>query len=191
MKYQFNMPKIPLLFVLFTLGLTGCSQSSNEDKPKQSTSEQSNQPKENAAVNTQNENLESGNMFYIVRDVADIQANTGRYFQQVKQSQTDLAQALQSKDQPAIKNTVEGLNQQLTQMNRNLQSLNLKSKEVDQIRQQIISANQQVLSSPLLTGKTELNQANLDKLQQQLGSIQKDILDLAALVVPKEKSSNS
>lgn len=191
MKYQVNHCKVPFLFLLFSFVLVGCNPPSNQDKSKQSSAESSNSSSQNATVDAKSENLERGNMFYIVRDVADIQANTGRYFQQVQQSQNELQQAFQGQDKSAIKNTVDGLNQQLIQMNSSLQSLNLKSKEVDQIRQQIISANQQVLSSPLLTGKTELNQANLDKLQQQLSSIQSDILELAALVVPKEKASNS
>lgn len=191
MKYQVNYRKVPFLFLLCTLGLVGCNQSSNQDKSNQSSTESSDASSQNTTADAKNNNLESGNMFYIVRDVADVQANTGRYFQQVQQSQNELQQALQSKSQPAIKNTVDALNQQLTQMNSSLQSLNLKSKEVDRIRQQMISANQQVLDSALLTGKTDLNQINLDQLQKQLNSIQSDLLELAALVVPKEKPSNS
>jgi leucyl aminopeptidase len=135
--------------------------------------------------------LKSGNMFYMVRDVADLQLKAGSYVEQLKQTQTELQTAVEAKDTQQLQSTVSQLQQQLTSFNQVLGDLNLKSQEIDQIRSNIMTANQQVLASPLLNGQVDFNQVDLKKIESQMVNVQAEMVKLAAMMIPQSSSGKS
>ncbi|WP_220385353.1 hypothetical protein, partial [Klebsiella pneumoniae] len=59
---------------------------------------------------TQNKTeLKNGNVFYIVRDAANLQLKAGDYIEKLKDTQLDVEQAIQDKDQHELKTTVTTL----------------------------------------------------------------------------------
>ena len=181
------IPKAVLPFAILSTGilLSGCEQASepqsDDIQTKQSTDVTLNQPTETTAT----ADLKSGNMFYMVRDVADMQLKAGDYVAQLKQTQNELQTAINDKDQQQLQATAKTLQQQLTGFNQALTSLNLKSQEIDSIRQNILHANQQVLATPFLNGNIDLNQVDFKKIEQQMGSIQTEMIKLAGLMIPQ------
>lgn len=179
--------KAVLPFAIFSTGilLSGCEQASepqsNDIQTTQSADFALNQPTETTATT----DLKSGNMFYMVRDVADMQLKAGDYVAQLKQTQNELQTAINDKDQQQLQATAKTLQQQLTGFNQALTSLNLKSQEIDSIRQNILHANQQVLATPLLNGNIDLNQLDFKKIEQQMGSIQTEMIKLAGMMIPQ------
>ncbi|TCB46443.1 hypothetical protein E0H83_06170 [Acinetobacter terrestris] len=179
-------------FVMFSAGilLIGCEQAnspdSTEDRTSQS-SEVSEQVSESAkdSAEISKPELKSGNIFYIVRDVADMQLKAGDYVEQLKQTQTDLETAINDKDQQQLQSTAKTLKQQLTGFNQALTGLNLKSQEIDSIRQNIMQANQQALATPLLNGDVDLSQVDFKKIEKQMGSIQMEMIKLAGMMIPQ------
>ncbi|OTG97556.1 hypothetical protein B9T24_05450 [Acinetobacter sp. ANC 4654] len=176
-----------LPFVMLSAGilLSGCEQASepqsDDIRTTQSTDTAMNQPTETTAT----ADLKSGNMFYMVRDVADMQLKAGDYVAQLKQTQNELQTAINDKDQQQLQATAKTLQQQLTGFNQALTSLNLKSQEIDSIRQNILHANQQVLATPFLNGNIDLNQLDFKKIEQQMGSIQTEMIKLASMMIPQ------
>lgn len=179
--------KAVLPFAIFSTGilLSGCEQASepqsDDIQTKQSADVALNQPTETTAT----ADLKSGNMFYMVRDVADMQLKAGDYVAQLKQTQNELQTAINDKDQQQLQATAKTLQQQLTGFNQALTSLNLKSQEIDSIRQNILHANQQVLATPFLNGNIDLNQLDFKKIEQQMGSIQTEMIKLAGMMIPQ------
>ena len=179
-------------FVMFSAGilLIGCEQANSPDSTEDQTSqssEVSEQVPESAtdSAETSKAELKSGNMFYIVRDVADMQLKAGDYVEQLKQTQTDLETAINDKDQQQLQSTAKTLKQQLTGFNQALTGLNLKSQEIDSIRQNIMQANQQVLATPFLNGEVDLSQVDFKKIEKQMGSIQMEMIKLAGMMIPQ------
>ena len=178
--------KAVLPFAIFSTGilLGGCEQASEPQSDDIQTTQSAdvalNQPTETTAT----ADLKSGNMFYMVRDVADMQLKAGDYVAQLKQTQNELQTAINDKDQQQLQATAKTLQQQLTGFNQALTSLNLKSQEIDSIRQNILHANQQVLATPLLNGNIDLNQLDFKKIEQQMGSIQTEMIKLAGMMIP-------
>ena len=179
-------------FVMFSAGilLIGCEQANSPDSTEDQTSqssEVSEQVPESAtdSAETSKAELKSGNMFYIVRDVADMQLKAGDYVEQLKQTQTDLETAINDKDQQQLPSTAKTLKQQLTGFNQALTGLNLKSQEIDSIRQNIMQANQQALATPLLNGDVDLSQVDFKKIEKQMGSIQMEMIKLAGMMIPQ------
>ena len=178
--------KAVLPFVILSTGilLSGCEQASepqsNDIQTTQSADVALNQPTETTAT----ADLKSGNMFYMVRDIADMQLKAGDYVAQLKQTQNELQTAINDKDQQQLQATAKTLQQQLTGFNQALTSLNLKSQEIDSIRQNILHANQQVLATPFLNGNIDLNQVDFKKIEQQMGSIQTEMIKLAGMMIP-------
>ena len=129
--------------------------------------------------------LSSGNLFNIVRDVAQLQLKTDDYTALLKSSQNQLEQALQEKNTQQLQNTTADLKQNLHALHDTLQALHLKSHEVDQIRQRLLNANQQLLKMPLLHGQLDISQLDIEKIEQQFNRIQMDMLKLATLVLGK------
>lgn len=176
-----------LPFVMLSTGtlLSGCEQASEPQSDDIQTTQSAdiapNQPTETTAT----ADLKSGNMFYMVRDVADMQLKAGDYVTQLKQTQNELQTAINDKDQQQLQATAKTLQQQLTGFNQALTSLNLKSQEIDSIRQNILHANQQVLATPLLNGNIDLNQLDFKKIEQQMGSIQTEMIKLAGMMIPQ------
>ena len=181
------IPKAVLPFAILSTGilLSGCEQASepqsDDIQTTQSAAVALNQPTET----TDTADLKSGNMFYMVRDIADMQLKAGDYVAQLKQTQNELQTAINDKDQQQLQATAKTLQQQLTGFNQALTSLNLKSQEIDSIRQNILHANQQVLATPLLNGNIDLNQLDFKKIEQQMGSIQTEMIKLAGMMIPQ------
>lgn len=179
--------KAVLPFAILSTGilLSGCEQASEPQSDDIQTTQSAdvalNQPTETTAT----ADLKSGNMFYMVRDVADMQLKAGDYVAQLKQTQNELQTAINDKDQQQLQATAKTLQQQLTGFNQALTSLNLKSQEIDSIRQNILHANQQVLATPFLNGNIDLNQLDFKKIEQQMGSIQTEMIKLAGLMIPQ------
>jgi len=179
--------KAVLPFAIFSTGilLSGCEQASEPQSDDIQTTQSAdvalNQPTETTAT----ADLKSGNMFYMVRDVADMQLKAGDYVAQLKQTQNELQTAINDKDQQQLQATAKTLQQQLTGFNQALTSLNLKSQEIDSIRQNILHTNQQVLATPFLNGNIDLNQLDFKKIEQQMGSIQTEMIKLAGMMIPQ------
>ncbi|MGX5699065.1 hypothetical protein ACWKWF_05600 [Acinetobacter kookii] len=183
-------------FVMFSAGvlLIGCEQANkldateNETSPSSEVSEQVST--QSATEPSATAELKSGNMFYIVRDVADMQLKTGNYIEQLKQTQTDLEAAVSNHDQQQLQSTAESLKTQLKGFDQALSSLNLKSQEIDSIRQNLMQANQQVLATPFLNGELDLTQVDLKKIEQQIGTIQMEMIKLAGMMIPEGQNDS-
>lgn len=184
-------------FVIFTSGmlLLGCDQV--QDHAKEQESAQTNDQVSEQADDSQQEitdtqnktELKSGNVFYIVRDAANLQLKAGDYIEKLKDTQLDVEQAIQDKDQHELKTTVTTLKAQLEGLNQALLGLDIRSQEVENIRQSLLQANQQALSMPLLNGKLE--QINFDQIEKQLNTIQMDMVKLAAMIMAGDEKSDS
>lgn len=187
-----------LPFVIFTSGLLllGCEPSPEQSSSQNSTAEvsvdQGRSNNENLAENEQTQSsLKSGNMFYIARDVADVQLKTGDYVEKVTQAQADLQNAIESKDQSALQETVKNLSQQLQAFNTALISLDLKTQEIDNIRQHVLKTNKELLNSALLNGNIDVSKINIKQFEQQVGTIQTEMLKLAGMLIPTGQSDSS
>ena len=187
-----------LPFVIFTSGLLllGCEPSPEQSSSQNSTAEvsvdQGRSNNENLAENEQTQSsLKSGNMFYIARDVADVQLKTGDYVEKVTQAQADLQNAIESKDQSALQETVKNLSQQLQAFNTALISLDLKTQEIDNIRQHVLKTNKELLNSALLNGNIDVSKINIKQFEQQVGTIQNEMLKLAGMLIPTGQSDSS
>ena len=142
------LQNLVLPFALFSSGilLIGCEQATepNQQDIQTESSEQ------HQSANTQSPEkaeLKSGNMLYIVRDVADMQLKAGEYVTQLQETQNDLQTAIEQHDQQQLQHAATALQQQLTGFNNALNGLNLKTQEINDIREKLLSANQQVLAS--------------------------------------------
>lgn len=186
------LQNLVLPFALFSSGilLIGCEQATepNQQDIRTETSEQ------NQSASTQNPDkaeLKSGNMLYIVRDVADMQLKAGEYVTQLQETQSDLQAAIEQHDQQQLQEAATALQQQLTGFNNALNGLNLKTQEINDIREKLLSANQQVLASPFLNGQVDFSQVDFKKMQQQMGTIQSEMLKLAAMLIPQQAENDS
>lgn len=181
-----------LPFALFSSGilLIGCEQATepNQQDIQTESSEQ------HQSANTQSPEkaeLKSGNMLYIVRDVADMQLKAGEYVTQLQETQSDLQAAIEQHDQQQLQEAATALQQQLTGFNNALNGLNLKTQEINDIREKLLSANQQVLASPFLNGQVDFSQVDFKKMQQQMGTIQSEMLKLASMMIPQQAENDS
>ncbi|WP_445114617.1 hypothetical protein [Acinetobacter sp. WZC-1] len=152
--------------------------ASETEKPAQTTADR---PPEHQAE------LKRGNMFSIARDVASIQLKAGDFPDKLQQVQTDLQQAVTTQNQQQLQQSARELNQQLHALNSTLNSLNLKSQEIDTIRQHMLQASQQVLNSPFLNGDVDLSKIDFKKIEQQMGTIQMEMINLTAMLLPTDK----
>lgn len=179
--------KAVLPFAILSTGilLSGCEQASEPQSDDIQTTQSADVALNQPTETTDTADLKSGNMFYMVRDVADMQLKAGDYVAQLKQTQNELQTAINDKDQQQLQATAKTLQQQLTGFNQALTSLNLKSQEIDSIRQNILHANQQVLATPFLNGNIDLNQLDFKKIEQQMGSIQTEMIKLAGMMIPQ------
>ncbi|WP_180157927.1 hypothetical protein [Acinetobacter sp. YH12045] len=140
---------------------------------------------------TDQSQLKSGNMFYIVRDVADMQLKAGTYVEQLKQTQVDLEAAVSNQDHLQLQKAATQLQQQLKGFNQALNDLNLKSTEINDIRSNLQAANQQVLASPFLNGQVDLSKVDFQKIQNQMGNIQAEMLKLAGMLIQDQAAKSS
>jgi len=180
-----------LPFAIFASGLIllGCDQanqstSSNEQAETAQSVEQSNGQSENDSENqTETTPLKQGSMFYIIRDVADLQLSTSEYTEKLKQTQSDLQQAVNIQNHEQLQQAATQLEQQLKDFDTALNSIQLKTQEISDIRQKILDANQQVLNSPFLNGQVDISKIDFQKIEQQMGNIQGEMLKLATMLI--------
>lgn len=184
-----------LPFVIFISGmlLLGCNQAAEQSRQQddaqaietaqmsENTSDSNNNNQSTAKTTV---DLKQGNMFYIARDVANVQLKTGDYVEKLQQSQSNLQQAIQSQNQAELQQSVKTLTRELQGFNTALISLDLKSQEIDSIRQQVLQANKQVLNSALLNGDLDISKVDFKKIEQQMNTIQLDMLKLAGMMIP-------
>ncbi|ENW94466.1 hypothetical protein [Acinetobacter dispersus] len=177
------------------LTLTGCDQAPQENEQTEQTTafEQADTASENeesaTTVTQDTQPLSRGNMLNIARDIAKLQIETDDYVTLLKQSQSNLEQAIQDKNVQSLQQTTGALSQELNDLHDALLALNLKSTEVDQIRQSLLSANQQLLNMPLLHGQTDLSKIDFAKIEKQFNTIQMDMVKLATLVLGNKAES--
>ena len=183
-----------LPFALFSSGilLMGCEQAVEAPAEQADTTTSDLEPASQQQSSAAQTELKSGNMFYMVRDVADLQLKAGSYVEQLKQTQTELQTAVEAKDTQQLQSTATQLQQQLSSFNQVLGNLNLKSQEIDQIRDNIMNANQQVLASPLLNGEMDFSQIDLKKIESQMVNVQAEMVKQAGLLIqnPEQKSNS-
>ena len=186
-----------LPFIIFTSGvlLLGCNQAAEhprqQDDSQVGSAQSHDDQQDSTAIQSENNqsahkntaDLKQGNVFYIARDVADVQLKTGDYVEKLQQTQTDLQQAIESKDHEQLQHTVKSLTRELQGFNTALISLDLKTQEIDNIRQQVLNANKQVLNSSLLNGDLDISKVDFKKIEQQMNSIQTDMVKLAGMVL--------
>ena len=180
--------KTLLQFALLSsaLLLSACDQMNTPQT--QTTNQDDSNASSNSNTNPTNAPLSSGNMFYIVRDVADLQLKAGQYVEQLNQTKSELQTAVDAQDPQQLQIAATQLQQQLQGFNQTLSSLDLKTQEIDTIRQNLLAANQQVLASPFLNGQVDLSKVDFKKLEQQMGSIQAEMLKLAGMILQGESN---
>ncbi|ENU31853.1 hypothetical protein F991_00167 [Acinetobacter sp. CIP-A165] len=175
--------------VVTAFAFVGCDQvpQENHQVAEPNTEFDSNISTDDANTTTPQDiqKLSSGNLFNMVRDVAQLQLKTDDYTALLKSSQNQLEQAIQEKNTQQLQNATTDLKQNLHALHDTLQALQLKSHEVDQIRQSLLNANQQLLKMPLLHGQLDISQLDLEKIEQQFNRIQMDMLKLATLILGK------
>lgn len=185
-----------LPFSIFATGLVllGCDQSGQEPSGSETTSELAQTADEIQPMSEQQDathsDLKQGNLFYIVRDVTDLQLSTNDYTQQLKQTQSDIQKAVDQQDHAQLQQAATQLQQQLKAFDLALNKVQLKSQEITDIRQNILTANQQVLNSPFLNGQVDLSQVDFKKIEQQMGNIQGEMLKLAAMLIQQPQDQN-
>ena len=186
------LQNLVLPFALFSSGilLIGCEQATEPNQQDIQT-ESSEQNQSASTQNLDKAELKSGNMLYIVRDVADMQLKAGEYVTQLQETQSDLQAAIEQHDQQQLQEAATALQQQLTGFNNALNGLNLKTQEINDIREKLLSANQHVLTSPFLNGQVDFSQVDFKKMQQQMGTIQSEMLKLAAMMIPQQAENDS
>jgi len=191
-----------LPFVIFISGmlLLGCNQAAEQSRQQddaqaietaQMSENTSDSNNNNQSTAKSTENLKQGNMFYIARDVANVQLKTGDYVEKLQQSQSNLQQAIQSQNQAELQQSVKTLTRELQGFNTALISLDLKSQEIDGIRQQVLQANKQVLNSALLNGDLDISKVDFKKIEQQMNTIQLDMLKLAGMIIPRSNTEQA
>ncbi len=185
-----------LPFTIFATGLIllGCDQAGRDQPTSEATTDSANIADEIQPMSEQQDatpsDLKQGNLFYIVRDVTDLQLSTNDYTQQLKQTQSDLQKAVDQQDHAQLQQAATQLQQQLQAFDSALNKVQLKSQEISDIRQNILDANQQVLNSPFLNGQVDLSQVDFKKIEQQMGNIQGEMLKLAAMLIQQPKDQN-
>ena len=190
MKNVSSKALLPFALLSSAFLLSACDQMNTAQTPTtdQDDSNATANSNTNTNTNTTIAPLSSGNMFYIVRDVADLQLKAGQYIEQLNQTKSELQTALDAQDPQQLQILATQLQQQLQGFNQTLSSLDLKTQEIDTIRQNLLTANQQVLASPFLNGQVDLSKVDFKKLEQQMGNIQTEMLKLAAMILQGESN---
>lgn len=186
MKNVSSKALLPFALLSSAFLLSACDQMNTAQTP--TTDQDDSNATSNRTANTTSAPLSSGNMFYIVRDVADLQLKAGQYIEQLNQTKSELQTALDAQDPQQLQILATQLQQQLQGFNQTLSSLDLKTQEIDTIRQNLLTANQQVLASPFLNGQVDLSKVDFKKLEQQMGNIQTEMLKLAAMILQGESN---
>ena len=181
-----------LSFGLFAAGLSlvGCDQVQVQQSAENTPSINH---ETTADVSTQNavESFSQGNVFYIMRDVADFQLTANQHIDQLQQSHAKIQTALDSQNITELANAAEQLEHQLSSFNQALSGLKLKSQEIQTIKSNVMQTNAQLLETPLLNGEYDLSQVNLKQIEKQMGSIQNEMLKLAAMLLQERNPTDN
>jgi len=192
MKNVSSKALLPFALLSSAFLLSACDQMNTAQTPTTDQDDSNATANSNTNTNTNTNTtiapLSSGNMFYIVRDVADLQLKAGQYIEQLNQTKSELQTALDAQDPQQLQILATQLQQQLQGFNQTLSSLDLKTQEIDTIRQNLLTANQQVLASPFLNGQVDLSKVDFKKLEQQMGNIQTEMLKLAGMILQGESN---
>ncbi|WP_353144505.1 hypothetical protein [Acinetobacter pragensis] len=189
-----------LPFSIFATGmvLLGCDQAAQQENVRTEQSQAEADQNEDIQADANSEKtpardieLKSGNMFYVIRDVADLQLKAGDYVEQLQQTKTELQHAVDLQDHEKLQQTASQLQKQLTGFNQALTAVNLKTREISDIRSNILSANEQVLASPFLNGQVDLSKVDLKKIEQQMVSIQSEMVKLAGMLIQSSSSDRN
>lgn len=189
-----------LPFSIFATGmvLLGCDQAAQQENVRTEQSQAEADQNEDMLADANSEKppardieLKSGNMFYVIRDVADLQLKAGDYVEQLQQTKTELQHAVDLQDHEKLQQTARQLQKQLTGFNQALTAVNLKTQEISDIRSNILSANEQVLASPFLNGQVDLSKVDLKKIEQQMVSIQSEMVKLAGMLIQSSSSDRN
>ena len=186
MKNVSSKALLPFALLSSAFLLSACDQMNTAQTP--TTDQDDSNATSNRTENTTSAPLSSGNMFYIVRDVADLQLKAGQYIEQLNQTKSELQTAVDAQDPQQLQIAAIELQQQLQGFNQTLSSLDLKTQEIDTIRQNLLTANHQVLASPFLNGQVDLSKVDFKKLEQQMGNIQAEMLKLAGMILQGESN---
>lgn len=186
MKNVSSKALLPFALLSSAFLLNACDQMNTP--PPHTTNQDDSNATANSNTNTTSAPLSSGNMFYIVRDVADLQLKASQYIEQLNQTKSELQTAVDAQDPQQLQILATQLQQQLQGFNQTLSSLDLKTQEIDTIRQNLLTANQQVLASPFLNGQVDLSKVDFKKLEQQMGNIQTEMLKLAGMILQGESN---
>lgn len=184
MKKLLQSVATPLVLFTFGIVMLGCEQTSAPEsiaKPSVNDEIVKDQPKVE---------LESGNMFYLLRDIADVQLKAGAYIEQLQQTQTDLHAAVETQDPKKLELAAHNLQSQLTSFNDTLNNMRLKSQEVADIRETITQANDKVLASDFLNGKVDFKQVDFQKIEAQMTNIQTEMLKLAGMLIVQSEDKS-
>ena len=181
-----------LSFGLFTAGLSllGCDQGQVHQSTENSASI-NNETAADVSTPSQRESFSEGNVFYIMRDVANFQLTANQHIDQLQQSHAKIQTALDSQNVQELATAAEQLQQQLSGFNHALAELNLKSQEIESIKSNVMQTNQQLLQTPLLNGEYALSKIDLQKIEQQMGSIQNEMLKLAAMLLQERNPTDN
>lgn len=198
MKKLIQGALLPFTIFASVIVMIGCDPSmkdASEHKQTETKQTDSSVPSEvfsDDTLTTQTDkNLKTGNVFYMASDVANMQVKAGDYVSELQKTQQDLQQAVETKNLKELQTTAKTLQQQLTEFNQVLSTLNLKSQEIDQVRLNIMSANKQALASPYLNGEVDLSKIDLNKLEKQINTVQGEMFKLAGMVLSDATNESS
>ncbi|MEQ1324733.1 hypothetical protein [Acinetobacter soli] len=192
--------KFSLLVLSCSILFVGCDQQHDaESTAREQSMTSANQ--DNMSTSTDNEVSDDAlnseerssttNLFYLLRDAADLQLKVGQDMQKLQATQSQLETALQEQDPQAAQQTLSHFKTQLTQFNDNLNQLQLKSPEVEKLRQQLINTNEQLLQSDLFQQTLNWKKQDIVAIQHQLNTLQTEMLKLAALIVNPNSTASS
>ena len=185
MKKLLQNVATPLVLFSFGLVMLGCEQTSAPESIAQPPVTHDEIVKDQPEAK-----LESGNVFYLLRDVADMQLKAGAYIEQLQQTQTDLHEAVDTQDLRKLELAAQNLQSQLIGFNNTLSGINLKSQEIADIRETIIQANDKVLASDFLNGKVDFKQVDFQKIEAQMENIQTEMLKLAGMLIVQSEDES-
>lgn len=180
----------PIVLFSFGLVMLGCGQTPAPEATAQPETNVNLEQQVTEETTAQTSELKSGSMFYMVRDVADVQLKAGSYIADLQQTQTDLQQAVDLQDHEKLEAAAKNLHSQLTGFNQALNSLDLKSQEIADIRHNIIEANEKVLASDFLNGQLNFSQVDFKQIEAQMGNVQAEMLKLAGLLLPQKEAES-
>jgi uncharacterized protein YukE len=187
MKQMLANAAFPFALFVGALSLLGCDQTSAPsaytEVPEPVAMIEDNQPT--------NTIRSTGNMLYVIRDIADLHLRVDEHVEKLQHTQRSLQIAFEHKNTQNVQQAAEQLKLQLTEFNQALDRLNLKSQEIESIRENIQHANQQALASTFLNGQIDLSKLDLAQLEKQMSNVQNEMLKLAAMFLNEQAEASS